>query len=722
MKSIKIKIILYVGILLIAALAASSIINDLTFKNNAVNLTEDAISRRCMIFTDTIEGTIANMEVAAHSLAALGTLVHENYKTNPDLNYRALISDYLTDYLITDTNAAGYGLWFEKDVFANDPYVGPYAFWGDTGVELTFDYEDPSYDFHTSEWYTTILPESWDRTEARDGFFLTKPFYDEVLDVTFITMGRVINDSDGRIIGAVTDDWTLDFIGDLLADLQITETSFPFLLDNKNGLILYHPDTELIGKPLNQIEWAGSLTDPREGVVQVITGLDHKDRIHTVYYAGLSVGYTFGFLVPDREAYAFLTILRRNNIAIAVLLIIISSVVVYFISGRIVRPIRMTTNTIRGIAEGEGNLNVRVEVGSRDELGELATNFNNFVAKLRGIVVAVKNAGTAVGQNRDELVSNAEETASATVEINGNVNSIKNQIERLNGEIQSITRGMKNIQSAVEGLNNSTSSQSAAVEQASASTEEMIAQLNSVARIVQEKKEVTVALTGTITQSGEAIRKATTANHEIVELASQISEMSKVISDIASQTNLLSMNAAIEAAHAGDSGRGFAVVAEEIRKLAENSQTNSANIARITKDILTKVDVAFEVSQESEKAFGLLKDEIKGTIQALEEINGNTQELTQGGEQIIISNSELNKVSLAVQEEARKMESTIQEISQAVTGAADISTQVNAGMDEISHGTSEIAQAMSFVQNISGKLSQSTGELEREMGKFKTDE
>ena len=720
MKSIKIKIIFYTGILLVAALSGSSIINDITFKNNAVNLTEDAVSRRCMIFVDSIEGTISNMEVAAHSLAALGTLVHENYKTNPDLDYRRLMSEFLTDYLVTDNNAAGYGLWFDKDIFSNDTFVGPYAFWGESGVEITYDYEDPSYDFHSSEWYTTILPENWNRVNSREGFYLTKPFYDEVLDVTFITMGRVINDAEGRIIGVVTDDWTLDFLGDLLADLQITETSFPFLFDNKNGLILYHPDAGLIGKPLEELEWADSLAAPREGEVQILPGLDHANKIHTVYYAGLSVGYTFGFLIPDAEAYAFLTILRRNNVVIALILILCSSLVVYFISSRIVKPIRLTTKTIREIAEGEGNLNVRMVVKTRDEVGELAENFNSFVAKLKGIVVAVKDAGAAVGQNRDELVSNAEETASATVQINSNVSSINSQIDRLNGEIQSITLGMKNIQSAVESLNHSTSSQSAAVEQASASIEEMIAQLNSVARIVQDKKEVTVALTDTISQSGEVIRKATTANQEIVELASQISDMSTIISDIASQTNLLSMNAAIEAAHAGDSGKGFAVVAEEIRKLAENSQTNSANIAKITRDILTKVDIAFEVSKQSEEAFGLLKTEIQGTIHALEEINSNTQELTQGGEQIILSNSELNKVSLAVQEEARKMESTILEISRSVAGAADISAQVNAGMDEISHGTSEIAQAMSFVQNISGKLSDNTSELEREMGKFQT--
>lgn len=170
--SIKIKIILYVGLLLVIALSSSSVINDVTFKRNAVGLTEDAISRRCLIFVDAIEGTIGNMEVAANALAAAGTMVYENYRLNPSTDYRGLMAKFLTDYLVTDDNAMGYGLWFDKGIFPGDEYVGPYVFWGEEAVELTFDYEDPEYDFQSSEWYTTILPQDWNRSTPGKDFFL----------------------------------------------------------------------------------------------------------------------------------------------------------------------------------------------------------------------------------------------------------------------------------------------------------------------------------------------------------------------------------------------------------------------------------------------------------------------------------------------------------------------------------------------------------------------
>ena len=219
---IKFKIIIYVGILLILSLSASSLINDITFKSNAENLTEEAISQQSKYFVETIEKTIANMQVAGNALAASGAMVYENYKINPTMNYREILIKYLNDYLRTDKNAAGYGIWFDKDIFENDPFVGPYVYWDNNTPVSTLDYEDPEYNFQASEWYTQTLPLNWDRSKPRDGYYITAPFYDDVLKQTFITMGRTIVDYNGRIIGMISNDWTLDFLNILLSEVQIT--------------------------------------------------------------------------------------------------------------------------------------------------------------------------------------------------------------------------------------------------------------------------------------------------------------------------------------------------------------------------------------------------------------------------------------------------------------------------------------------------------------------
>ncbi len=719
--SIKYKIILYVGVLLLLALASSSILNDFYLRRTAREMIINELKAECELNISGMNETIEKMQIGGNTLVEVGTLLYAAHQESPDFDYRKWMVQYLENYLATDRNVFGYGIWYEPGLISGDEFVGPYVFWDNSEILLTYDYEDSEYNYPESIWYTTILPTDWDRNTPRPGYFYTEPFYDDVLDQTYITMGRVITDNGNRIIGIVSADWTLDFLNDMLGELVLTDSSFPFLLDLENDLVLYHPEKELIGRESTQIEWVDEVRQNASTDVSVVENLEYEGIVYTGYYALLDTGYLFGFLVPDHEVYSFLNNIRKNNLLISIIFLLVTSLFVYFISHKIVQPIKLTSLMIHEISEGEGNLNVHIDVKSKDEVGILADNFNTFVARLKDIVVSIKGSTREVGNNRNELIANAEETASATVEISENVSSINIRIESLNGEIQAVSSGMEEMQSAILGLNNNTNNQATAVEQASASIEEMIAQLNSVARVVLEKKTVTEKLTDTIAKSGEIVREATRANEEIVHLASQISEMSNVISGIASQTNLLSMNAAIEAAHAGDSGKGFAVVADEIRKLAETSQINSASITNSIKEILSKVNIAFEVSQESEQTFTLLKTEIQAIILALDEINSSTQELTQGGEQIIQANTELNRVSSSVKEGAREMQETINMITEATVGAADISSEVTSGMNEIKSGSTEIAQAMSLVQNISQELSRNTSDLQKEMDKFTTD-
>jgi len=210
------------------------------------------------------------------------------------------------------------------------------------------------------------------------------------------------------------------------------------------------------------------------------------------------------------------------------------------------------------------------------------------------------------------------------------------------------------------------------------------------------------------------------ASKEIAALAERIVEMSSVINNISSQTNLLAMNAAIEAAHAGDSGRGFAVVAVEIRKLAETSSKSSQQISNLVKDIFVKVEIAARASVVSEQMFNELRSETASTIRALEEINANTQELSQGGEQIIVATTELNNVTAIVKTSAIDMRETVRQVSASARHVAKLSTEVANGMSEIATGVKDIATATNYVQNISQGIATQTDSLKTQTGKFST--
>ncbi len=356
----------------------------------------------------------------------------------------------------------------------------------------------------------------------------------------------------------------------------------------------------------------------------------------------------------------------------------------------------------------------------KDELGELAGYFNSFLKKIRLMMITIKETSSSIEMKQVSLSGFTQETASSSVEISSNVDSINKQIEELNNQLLSVSSAMDEIDATVASLNSSTDTQTSAVDEATSSVEERVAQLDSVARIVNVKKEDAEKLTAVIKESGQQISDGTAATEQVVELAGKVSEMSNVISSIASQTNLLSMNAAIEAAHAGDAGKGFAVVADEIRKLAEIAQSNSSDIQDTITNILDKVNLAYKISRGSEETFVKLADDINSTIRALEEINTSTQELSLGGEQIIKANAELSNVSSQVKQSTEEMGNTISLITDSTRNAASISTHVTEGMAEISHGTGDIESTVNQVNELAEELSVNTKLLNTETNKFKT--
>ncbi|MBN1647501.1 MAG: methyl-accepting chemotaxis protein, partial [Spirochaetales bacterium] len=310
--------------------------------------------------------------------------------------------------------------------------------------------------------------------------------------------------------------------------------------------------------------------------------------------------------------------------------------------------------------------------------------------------------------------------AASVIEISAHIDEIKKQIAFLVNKINDSARTIDEIRNIVDAQNDQINEESGAVEESSASVNQMVASLSNVARITRTKKESTENLVATTRVGGEKLSVTTNAVKEINSSIDVIAEMVKIINSIAAQTNLLSMNAAIEAAHAGASGKGFAVVADEIRKLAETSSRNAKKISSVLKKVIGQIEIAASSSEVTSSAFAAIDNEVEGVSMAFGEILASTVELSVGGDQISKAMRILSDISVKVQENSNKILGETSELGESMKTVNDISEGVLASINEITVGTNAISDAMIEVTNLTAEFAETADVLDEYVNKFIT--
>ncbi len=612
--------------------------------------------------------------------------------------------------------------------FASDPKVGLiYASAPQSFNALANRWIDlpEGYDGRERPWYT--------RAQEVGGFAVTEPYVDQSTDEGDVILSASMPVSaGGRELGVVALDMTLNQIIAMLEEASADTVGEVYLVDRLSGSLIFAKGSEPLtvtveeyfsnGNVHNGEELRGELLSAEGGLVTLEPGNEGGFRRSLVAHTevpeipwAVAVGYPYSEI--NRQIYGPV----MKSTATTTLLILGILVIAFIVINRmIIRAVQVTTRNLEEIAQGDRDLTVSMKVLTKDEIGKLAGSFNNFVDSLREVIDRIKGDADEMKQQRNELVSNTEETASASNEISANVRNINGEIDSLDNEVQNVSSAVEELTRTVDMLQDNTETQASAVAQSTSSIEQMMASLDSVAGTVRSKQESAQNLSDTIEEGGKVVEQSREATEKIVQLAGRISEISEVISGVASQTNLLAMNAAIEAAHAGEAGKGFAVVADEIRKLAETSQTNSKEITTSIEEILESVDVASKAAKSSSDTFTLITKETKETVDAFNEIYSSTEELSQGSKQILEAIGELNNVATQVKESAEEMKNSVGIVKSAAGKVNNISTTVKTGIKEIETGTSEIAEAMAHVEQISQQISSSIEKVVEEVDTFKT--
>jgi methyl-accepting chemotaxis protein len=429
-------------------------------------------------------------------------------------------------------------------------------------------------------------------------------------------------------------------------------------------------------------------------------------------YRGVESIQSYGPITSDAYDWAVVTEMETDELlapaqrlllilALFVVGIVILVVAISIVTGRSIRrPLHVASTRLAEIAAGGGDLTAELTVQSSDEVGELAGHFNDFLGKLRDIVHRIQTEarrGVGIGES---LSSNSAESSAAITQISANIASMADQINGLDAEIRRAGEATQSITRQTNELGQSVEVQSSSVEQSTAAIEEISVSIQRVADTATSRQETTTAAYQRANEGTEQVRQTLSIMMDLARSAEQMLETTQIINQIASQTNLLAMNAAIEAAHAGDAGRGFAVVADEIRKLAESTNENSNQISSSLEETASKIRDALESTQANEQLLSSLGTDVRALTDVFAEISAAMAELSTSSREILNATSSLTEVTHQVRGASSSIEGESHKIAEVLQRVQEISSSVTSGMSEVRHGAAEITAAAEEVSNL----------------------
>jgi methyl-accepting chemotaxis protein len=535
----------------------------------------------------------------------------------------------------------------------------------------------------------------------------------------------------GRFVGAMGFDIDIAAIQSHVAQIKPYEGSVAILYSN-GGLVSSHFDPDRIGRAMTETEQdvAGPRLDALRSAIQKGEDFSFTNNVPTLggemvfVNVPVSVGHTatpwaLMLGIPNRVILAPIYRMLLAGLLIAVLMLLLISAGGFWVARSISRPLKKMTLILNDI--GEGDLTRQLEARSKDEIGDLARYFNAALEKIKNLVFTIKNQSAALFDIGNELASSMTETAAAINEITANIQSIKGRALNQSASVTETNATMEQITVNIDKLNGHVDRQSSSVAQSSSAIEEMLANIQSVTQTLGKNMDSVKELINSSEAGRASLQEVASDIQEIARESEGLLEINAVMENIASQTNLLSMNAAIEAAHAGEAGKGFAVVADEIRKLAENSGEQSKTISTVLKKIKDSIDKITKSTEIVLNKFEAIDGGIRTVSNQEENIRSAMEEQSAGSKQILEAISLLNDVTQMVKGGSQEMLEGSKQIIQESKNLEIATQEISNGMNDMATGAEQINTAVSRVQEISGQNKESVNILVREVSKFKVE-
>ena len=578
--------------------------------------------------------------------------------------------------------------------------------WGGT-VGLSDEQLPSDFDPRSRPWYQ-------DAVNANGQVVITKAYRSADGVLTF-TITQSVNNAAGDLIGCIGLDINLTDLTAFINGIRVGKTGYCILLQN-DGMVLAdskHPEFNF--KTLKEI---GIYTF--SGIDQITDSsmltIDGKNR--KAYIFPLSdLEWKLVIFVEQNEILSLFYALVRIMVLIGLVMFVLYFTLAFMAARALKRYFARLETLLGKIAAGD--LTDRIKVKRNDEIGRLMTHLNMATEHSHTMLAALREEADKMTAIGSDLSSNMEETAAAVKQISSNVTTVKEKALMQAAGVTETAAAGEQIQGKLNLLVEGITRQSESITQSSALITRTAENMLRINKILSQNDELIKTVYGQMKAGTDGARAANEFVKKIAERSEALLEASQVIQNIASQTNLLAMNAAIEAAHAGESGKGFAVVADEIRKLAEESNMQGKQIGTVIKESTEIIAQVSEAGIQAEKTFTDVYGLISNISEKEDSIVDLMREQEENGTQVLSAIETINKVTRDVSSASVEMREGGKQITAEMQKLAEITRETTDSMTEIASGAEQITDAIEEVVSLAEQNKTSIEHLAQEVGKFK---
>ena len=515
-----------------------------------------------------------------------------------------------------------------------------------------------------------------------------------------------------------------DYLADLqkLVDKEAAQDAVAYaVIIDKNITAIAHSDHIKLGKVYNDdytIEGAS------KGVIKTSRFYADVQKYWTydIMYPLYKDGVIFGALdigVPEQGIREISANVTKVQVTIGIAALIIGLAFTLSLTRLIMRPIEQISSILKGISEGEGDMTRRLTISRNDEIGLLAGYFDRTFEKIQTAIRGVKAATQNMQTAGDQLSNNVQVTVSATEKITENIVDVRAQVLQRISEIQTVSVTVSELVQSIGELKKNIDAQAQTVALSSGAVSDMVSNIKNVDSILTKNTNDINALESESNAARSSLEQAAVTTKKISEASEGLIDASAVIQHIASQTNLLAMNAAIEAAHAGESGKGFAVVADEIRKLAEEAGTQGKTISSVLKDLKAEIDTVVNETQNIQRQFQTIFTLTNGVKKQEDTMRSAMQTHNTEGSQVLHAMNEMQQMTSNVSSSATSMLNNTKNISDDISQLAFSNDTINSMIQSMLSALEELKAAVGTLSALGDKNSENITAVVADISKFK---